>query len=137
MNNMNNINNMNINCKSCFSYKRPGVDFGCCAKNACNSLQLQSNVCGATEKTHIQKIEQEVLRCSSDVVRNVVLAENIQNQNMISQRLEGELLTYGANRFNKYYRQPPMFIPESVLRLARETANVGVPKTVVEPCSGR
>ncbi len=133
--------NMNIcnitKCKSCFSYKKPGTDFSCCNKNSCNGQQYKLNFCGATERTHIIKIEEEVLKCSSNVVRNVVLTENIQNQGIISQKLEGELLTYGANRFNKYYRQQPMIIPESVLRLQRETANVGVPKTVVEPCSGR
>ncbi len=121
-------------CNFCFSFKRPGMDSNCCARYTCST---NNNIqCGASEKTLLQQKQQQYMACNTEKNIAASLDNNITNNMNISNQLTNALLTYGNNRFNKYYRPPPMIIPESVLKLQRETANVGVPRTIVQPCSG-
>lgn len=77
------------------------------------------------------------LSCTNTTTLNSQLEYINNNQAQINQQMVSQLLSYGKDRDIKYYRPPPPFIPPSVLQLARETANVGVSRTIVEPCSGK
>jgi hypothetical protein len=107
------------------------VRMSCCKSNNCAMYT------GTSSRVLQQKNVSNFLLCTNTTTLNSQLENINNNQDQINQQLTSQLQTYGKDRNNKYYRPPPPFIPPSVLQLARETANVGVSRTIVEPCSGK
>ena len=131
-------------CNQCFSYK-PHTDSGqkCCRTIECN-YELRSTIantkpnmiCGASFQTLLNTEIDNLNRCNSAQNTSNVSTINSLNQSAISSQLTSQLLNYGKTRYLPYQRLPTPFIPESVLKMQRESVNVGVPRTIAQPCSG-
>jgi hypothetical protein len=104
----------------CFSYTRPGY---------INNIP--------SSKTLLLKEQKQFLDCTTKNTLDSTLNNIIQNQGSIQTNITGQLESYAINRNNTYVRLPPPFIPPSVIQLQMETATVGLPKTIIEPCSGK
>ena len=123
---------MNSSCRFCYSYTPRGVNTNCCNKVLCEPV-----VSSTSEQSLLLQKQKEFLLCSTKPALEGAIANNIQNNVQIGQQLYTQLLQYGKNRDVAYQRLPPPFIPPSVMALQMNTANVGVPHTIVERCSGK
>ena len=128
------------NCKSCYNYTPYIFNPTCCSQQSCNVDLISSTASfphGLSSQTLLNTQMQTYLECNASTISGSSYQDNIQNQAIISSTIYSEFLTYGQNRFNKYIRWQPPIIPQSVIDLQMQTANVGVPRTIVEPCSGK
>ncbi len=116
----------------CFSYTRPGHINRCCITPQCQSID---NI--PSSQTLLLKEQRQFLDCTTKNTIDNTLNNIILNQSSIQTNITGQLESYAINRNNTYVRLPPPFIPPSVIQLQMETAMVGVPKTIIEPCSGK
>ena len=116
----------------CFSYTRPGAINQCCTVSQC---QNETNT--QTSQTLLLNRQKGYLNCITKNTLDTALNNITENQDTIQPNITAQLHTYAANRNNKYVKLPPPFIPPSVIQLQMETATVGIPKTIVEPCSGK
>jgi hypothetical protein len=126
---------MNSSCRFCYSYTPQKFNASCCNKVLCApDIPI---VPSTSEQSLLLQKQKEFLLCSTKPALESAIANNIQNNAQIGQQLYSQLLQYGKNRDVAYQRLPPPFIPPSVMALQMNTANVGVPHTIVERCSGR
>jgi hypothetical protein len=129
-----------FNCNTCYNYKPYIFNPTCYPTTTCNVdlISTTSGVpCGLSSQTLLNTQLQTYLECNASTITGESYQDNIVNQGIISTTIYSEFLNYGQNRFNKYIRWQPPVIPQSVIDLQMQTANVGVPRTIVEPCSGR
>jgi hypothetical protein len=113
-------------------YTRPGQIVSCCIAPTCHVLQNTT-----TEQTLLLNNQKKYIDCITKNTLDNTLNNILQNENKIQTNITAQLSTYAITRNNKYNRLPPPFIPPSVIKLQMETATVGIPKTIVEPCSGK
>lgn len=125
---------MNKDCKFCFNYTRPSLIAHCCNDTVlCNQYSTFST-CGATSRSLLEAQQKQFFSTINGDSTQSTLIYNTVNSSNITSQLTSQLNEYGRNRFNKYIRPQPMFIPQSVIDLNMRTANVGVPFANVFAC---
>jgi hypothetical protein len=90
-----------------------------------------------TEKSFLEEEQKRFLSCVNQQhvissLNNQTKPENAVNYDNL---LLGMRAQYGRNRLIPYQRQSQPFIPPSVMELAMNTANTGVPHAIVRDCN--
>lgn len=135
-----------FNCNTCKSgehlYKPQIFISNCCPTLCNNNIDLISTTAfvpkGLTSNSLLQAQLQTFLEDNVNSAVSTSYQNNIINQTSITNTLNSELLTYSQNRNSKYIRKNPEIIPQSVIDLQMQTANVGVPHSVftMRDCKG-
>ncbi len=135
-----------FNCTTCKSgehlYKPQIFISNCCPTLCNNDLELISSTAfiptGLSSQTLLKTSQQSLFECNANTIAASTYQNNIQNQSLITSTLNGQLLTYAQARNSKYIRKNPEVIPQSIIDLQMQTANVGVPHSVftMKDCKG-
>ena len=135
-----------FNCTTCKSGEhlyKPQIFISNCCPTLCNTnIDLISSTAfvptGLTSQTLLQSQQQTLFESNTSTLIASSYQNNIQNQTLIASTLNGQLLTYVQARNSKYIRRNPEMIPQSVIDLQMQTANVGVPHSVftMRDCKG-
>lgn len=121
----------------CYSYKPPGTIDNCCKPTQCatndhialiSSLPMVVNNSSKTSEGALllfgqQQYQQEII--SAQV--NSTVQNTLANSTLITSTLYGQLLEVQRERYLPYQPYMPPVVPQSVIDLQMNTANVGVP----------
>jgi hypothetical protein len=142
------VNSYTNKCRFCYSYTPPGPIDTCCEPNSCdiNVISISSSCLSSIVNNSTRTTERSLLLASQEQCYKVnystavISALQYTNTNIstITNNIYGQLLQLNQDRYQPYQPYMPPVIPPSVMELAMNTKNVGVPHAVftIANCKG-